>query len=297
MAKEKVKGSIIYEILILVLAVALIATIMYPKSVWEKAERDMLQCRKNMDKILKAELIYLKYHNSYQDTLEKVVSFIQNDPTKRVAMEYVYADTALAKQILDDLTASMTQADLKIKTFLADTMLKTIIQTTQFDSNLAKVSLNRLENTKWRNEVQEARKTDSSQVYVFEQIAQKLPVLDIITPLEIDDSLSIVLQRIGPEISIGSLVDTLYQNPEWNAIITKKIDENFKDFRYCPTNGEPYRLVVIDTSVIKYLNINCPIDAKDFQKVKKNFILYHFGHLRLENHGGIEGGEKTWLKQ
>ncbi len=56
----------------------------------------------------------------------------------------------------------------------------------------------------------------------------------------------------------------------------------------------PYRLVHVDTSAIKYLNIYCPIDSNDIQVLKGNFLKSRIGGLDLENHGHIENGEKSW---
>ena len=197
MAKEKGKGSILLEILIVILVLALIGTILYPKRVWEQSDSDTLECRMHMEKILKTELIYMKYNNTYQDTLDKVISFIKDDTTNTLVLEYLYADTALADKILNDLTSSYPEADNKVKTFMADTMLSTILYTTRYDSHLAKVTLDRLENTQWKDSVLAARDTDSTLVYALDELAQKVPSLDIVEPLENDDSLSIVLERIA----------------------------------------------------------------------------------------------------
>ena len=42
---EKPKGNIIYEILIIVLVVALLATILYPSRVWQDEEEAERMCR------------------------------------------------------------------------------------------------------------------------------------------------------------------------------------------------------------------------------------------------------------
>ncbi|MBN1154829.1 hypothetical protein JXB12_07900 [candidate division KSB1 bacterium] len=297
MAKAKSKGSILLEILIVLLLVALIATIMYPKSVWNKATEDTISCREKMDKILKAELIYLKYHSNYSDSLDGVISFIANDTTGKVKLDYIYSDTTLAIDILKNLRKNYKEADNKIVEFLADTMVQAILMTTFYDSNLANVVLDRLEGTPLKDSVLVARDSDSSDVFVLSQIANMFKPVDIVSPLEIDDSLKLVLNRIGPEIATASLIDTLYKNPLWAKDVDNALTENLDDLRHCPTNGEPYELTVVDTSVIKILNITCPIDSLDIEDTKKDFVLYHLGHLRLENHGAIEAGEKSWLKR
>jgi len=297
MAKANSKGSILLEILIVLLVIALIATIMYPKSVWNKAEKNTVACRDNMDKILKAELIYLKYHSNYSDSLDGVLSFISNDSTGQIKLDYISADTALAIDILQQVRTNYPEADSKIVSFLSDTMVQAILMTTFYDSNLANVVLDRLENTPLRDSVLAARNTDSSDVYVLSQLSNVFKSIDIVHPLEIDDSLKLVLNRIGPDIAAASLIDTLYQNQIWAKDVDKALAENFERIKNCPTTNKPYKIAVVDTSVIKVLNIDCPVDSVDIENTKKDFILYHFGYLRLENHGAIEAGEKTWLRR
>ena len=75
--------------------------------------------------------------------------------------------------------------------------------------------------------------------------------------------------------------------PEYKS---DSLDELF----YCPTTGRPYRLVNADTSIIKFLNIYCPIDSSDIQKVENDFLKSKIAGLKLQNHGRIENGEKSW---
>jgi len=298
MGKVKAKGSIIFEILIVILVLALIGTIMYPKSVWQKTRKNTDFCRENMDRILKAELIYLKYHNIYEDTLAKVITFIeQGDSTGALKLEYITSDTALAVQILTHLTETYPEADTKVKTYLADTLIFTILEISKYDTNLATVILNRFEKTDLGESVTAAREkgTDSSNVYILSEFIKEVPVLDFITPLEEDDSLKLVLQRIRPEILVASLVDTLYNNHNWAAKVDSSIHHNFETIKRCPTNEKPYTITTDDTSTIKVVNIFCPIDSVEIEDSKNDFLNYHIGHLRLENHGNISKGEKSWI--
>ncbi|MBD3290807.1 hypothetical protein GF337_18515 [candidate division KSB1 bacterium] len=297
MAKVKPRGSIILEILIVILIVALVATILYPKMVWNEAEKNTEICRKNMDRILKAELVYLKYHNNYEDTLDKVINFIQEDTTGQLTLEYLYSDTALTVEILNDLTNKDTVADLFIKRFLADTLVRTILFNTKYDTNLAGVILKRLETTNLRDSVVAARNVDSTEIYSLTRVANHNPPLEIVEPLQKDDSLKIVLQRIAPDISKGALVDTLYSNPKWAEKIDSVVAITLEGIKICPTNEDPYQIMVEDTTVIKVLNIYCPIDSADIEQSKQDFVKYFLGHLRLDNHGNIEAGEKSWLIQ
>ncbi len=298
MAKEKAKGSIILEILIVILVVALIATIMYPKKVWEEEEQNTKQCRLNMDRILKAELVYQKYHNTYTDSLPELVHFIVDDSTKQAIIDYFYSDTSLAENMLNFLREKDENADLLVENILADTLFFAIMENVDYDSNLARVILNRYTESDIADTINALRATDSSDVWVLRVLRQKFPALKLYNPIRDDDSLKLVFARMIPEVSTGSLLDTLYvSNPEWTNKIDSAVSYTIENFVTCPTVGREYIINVIDTSVIKYVNIACPLDSTDIEASKKDFIKYHLGHLRLKNHGRItETGEKSWAK-
>ena len=102
MAKEvRAKGSIIYKLLIVILGVALLFTILYPKYIWDQEEKKAEQCRANMTHILYAELTYLTENNAYNDTLSVVSDFIKSDTTGARLRSYMTADSALALEIYD----------------------------------------------------------------------------------------------------------------------------------------------------------------------------------------------------
>lgn len=157
----KPKGSILYEILIVLLTLGLIGSIVYPKKIWEKEEREREICRQRMLDIQNAELLYFSKNNAYSTDLREVIEFLKSD-------------TSLATTI--------------------DTL--------------------------------------------------------ILSPL-----------------------DSLYT---------------------CPTTRDTYKIAVIDTSVVKVLKIECPIDEEDIRKAKKNILFSVFGGGSLENHGCIDGGKLSW---
>ena len=84
---------------------------------------------------------------------------------------------------------------------------------------------------------------------------------------------------------------------EWAGIIDSAVHHIFKVMRECPTFNEAYEITVDDTSVIKRVNIYCPLDSLEIENSKRDFVRYYLGHLRLENHGNIEAGEKSWVGQ
>ncbi len=297
MAQQKAKGSIILEILIVILVAALLGTILYPKKIWEQTEQETKICRANMDRILKAELIYLKYYNTYEDTLDKVISFIKSDTTGTIKMEYVYADSVLAQDLLDKLTKRFPVAKEKIDNFLADTLMFTVLATSHYDSNLATQILKRYEKLpELSDSVKAYRGLDSSDVWILGQIAQKFSPLELATPLYEDDSLKLVMQRTEPEISTGTLIDSLYKNTTLANVVDSAVFATLDEIRRCPSVKQDYEIVVNDTSVIKTIDIYCPLDSAEIEASKSDFLKYHIGHLRLKNHGNIKAGEKSWAQ-
>lgn len=101
MAKASPKGSIIYKIIIVVLGAALIATIMFPKSLWKMEEENTKICRERMEHILSAELQYMMEFNTYADSLSKVVDFIKNDTTGTRLLGYLKTDSVLSLQVIN----------------------------------------------------------------------------------------------------------------------------------------------------------------------------------------------------
>jgi hypothetical protein len=295
MAKPKAKGSIILKALIVILGVALIATILYPKKIWEEEEENVKKCRANMDRIFKAEMIFLQYNNIYTDSLDQLISFYKDDTTKEYLRKYFIADTAFAETMIEFLTQRDSAADRVIRNLLADTLMFAIIESINYDSNLAHVMLNRLEAENLVDAIKQKRATGSDDVTILKELDKEYKGIQIYEPIKDDDSLKLVFNRMIPEVTIGSLLDTLYSlNENWAQKIDSAVFYTLDDLKFCPTINREYKIAVIDTSVIKYVNIECPLDSMDVEATKANFVEYHLGHRRIENHGKIETGEKSW---
>lgn len=295
MAKPKAKGSIILKALIVVLGIALVGTILYPKKIWEAEEANFKKCRSNMDRIFKAEMIFLKYQNSYTASTDQLISFFQDDTTKVHVREYLMADTAFAETMNDFLTRSDSAAGLVVRNLLSDTLMYAVIEAINYDSNLAHVMLNRLEATPIADAVKAKRSTGNNDVAILKELDKEFKGIQIYEPIKDDDSLKLVFNRMMPEVPVSSLLDTLYSlNQGWAEKIDNAIFLTLGELKFCPTINREYKISVIDTSVIKYVNIECPIDSMDVEATKANFIQYHLGHRRIENHGKIETGEKSW---
>jgi len=297
MATPTARGSIVLKLIIVILSAVLIATILYPKKIWEEEDRNRETCRANMDRIFKAEMIYLQHHNNYTNNLNQLVSFIK-DSSKMVIREYIKADTALAEKMTAYLTNSDPQAYSVINNLQADTLMFNVLETVNYDSNLARVILNRLEKTELGATIKSKREIGINDVEILKEIDRSFGSVKIYDPLKTDDSLSLVFRRLMPDVPVGSLLDTLYVlSPKWAEKIDSAVNETVTGFKYCPTVNREYKIAIIDTSAFTYVNIECPIDSTDILASKNDFVKYNFGHYRISNHGKVETGEKSWTRR
>jgi hypothetical protein len=297
MAQAKAKGSIILKILIVVLLAALVGTIMYPKKIWDEETKNTKICRDNMDRIFKAEMVFLQHYNNYTDSLNQLTTFFEKDSTKDFIREYFKIDTALAENVTDFLTKTDLAADLVIRNLAADTLMFAVIEAVNYDSNLAHVMLNRLGNTPLGDEITAKRSTGNNDVAILKELNTEFASIKVYEPIKDDDSLSLVFHRMMPEMPVGTLLDTLYNlNSTWAQKIDSAVFYTLDHFKTCPTVGREYKITVIDTSAIKYIDIECPIDSLDIEATKADFFKYRLGHRRIENHGKIETGEKSWAR-
>jgi len=217
------KGSIVYKTLIVILAVALIATILYPKKLWREEAEKTKQCRSNMEHILYAELLYIGEHQTYTDSLDSLVRFIKADTTGKRLEMFANIDSTLSSSIMNYLKS--------------DTLAEVII--------------------------------DSLLRYGHKY--------------DIDTTEAMVLDSLRTYPKFAKIIDSL-------ALYS--LDHLFE----CPTVHKPYQITVIDTSAIKHLIIQCPIDSLDSLAVARDFKLSKLGGLVITNHGKIEDGERSWAK-
>jgi len=266
MAKQKAKGSIIYELLIVILIAGLIGTILYPKSIWEEEEAKTTLCRDRMMQIYLAELLYWSYTNTYTDSLPELVEFILGDTTLERLKQYIASDSALVGDIIDHFQDKVDKQEII-------NALAAVIDTLETDT----VKVNYLD---------------------IERLAQRIPTLPVekilgdwrvlgdstllIDTLMIDIPLKHILET-GPEfVQNNEIIKTLWfvsidirqeDYPEdWiiellqnNPLFTFKTDSmaeaTIRSFSLCPTVGDSLIVTVVDTSELKHLIISCPIDS------------------------------------
>ena len=76
---ERPKGNFWFELGIVVLTIALLFSILYPKKIWEKQKELQNVCRARMEAIQQAEFQYMSLMNTYEDTLDKMMQVINQD--------------------------------------------------------------------------------------------------------------------------------------------------------------------------------------------------------------------------
>jgi hypothetical protein len=79
MAEVTGKGSIILKIIILALFIVLFATILYPAKVWKNEDEEKILCRIHLENIYYSVLQYLKEYKTYQSNLDTLLTFMETD--------------------------------------------------------------------------------------------------------------------------------------------------------------------------------------------------------------------------
>ena len=289
------KGSIIYKIVIVILAGALVFSIYYPKTLWDKEAKNTEECRYRMSNLYNAELQYLRFHTGYTDSLEELINFIKTDSSYHAFVDSIFAEP------LDEFVGEFDSLKME------QVSLESFIQEVTPDDSVALDSLNRrIENITVHTRILRDR------LESLREFLKNHPC----TPMETFDKALEVVERKDFFLQYRIIFNDVTQGKPQNALKASanildnydKVIENLKATKaqlpsiyalvdslyYCPTVRKPYKLSVIDTSVIKFADIECPIDSTDIARVENNFLLSTVGALKLENHGKIQGGEKSW---
>ena len=294
MADEKPKGSLIYEILIVLLGVLLVVSIMYPKRLGDKEEVKTELCRFRMSEIFNAELQYLKYNRTFNDTFSLVVNFIRTDSSYATYMDSVIAGG------LDSIMTRLDQFREMEEVILAD--IPSASDTVMIDSLVdLQVALKRESRdlAGYVEFVHDRMKNlpntpieEMKEVYKIVDSKQFTLDMDIVRNMVESGKLEDAEKAANDVINRFNLVKAGFQSvlnqlPEHDG---SGLDSLF----HCPTVHKEYVLVHTDTSVIKYLDIFCPLDSTDIEIVESSFMKSTIGGLDLINHGKIEKGENSW---
>ncbi len=291
---EKGKGSIVYELLIVILGVLLVASILYPKMLKEKEQEYIDMGRWRMDQILKAELQYQKYNGHYSDSLQVVLDFLKTSDAFAHDVDSVIVGG------IDSIITRLNEFETTEKQILS--MIPMAEDTTIIDSIV---------------NVQQKMKADARQLagfveYIHDRTKNipNTPIDDLTAAYKTIDSkqFTIDMSVVINSTQNGSLEDATKGAQGVINIIDEVVGklrvvlEKIPQYRgdgldslyYDPFTHKPFVLVNNDTSTIKYLNIYCPIDSLDIENVKRDFLKSKIGGFAIENYGKIENGEKSW---
>jgi len=297
MADERPKGSLVYEILIVVLAALLVVSIMYPKRLSDKEEAKTELCRSRMSEIFNAELQYLKYNRIFNDTLSQVVNFLRTDSSYATYIDSVIAgglDSIMTRldQFREMEGVILANIPAAWDTVMIDSLIDLQIALKRESRGLAGYvefihdRMKNLPNTPIEEMIVVYKIVDSKQFTLDMDIVRNMVESGKLE--EAEKAANDVINRIN-------LVKTGFQSvlnrlPEHSG---SGLDSLF----HCPTVNKEYILVHTDTSVIKYLDIFCPLDRMDIEIVESSFMKSTVGGLDLVNHGKIEKGENSWESQ
>lgn len=289
------KGSIIYKILILILVVALAASIYYPKKLWEQEAKNTEICRYRIENLHNAELQYQRFRGMYTDSLDELIQFVKTD-----SAYHAFLDSAFAVPIMQfvSLFDSLKGVQYELEEYVK--------QISPEDTVAMDSLLNRIDNI--TGEVRLIRDRMES-LREFLKIHPCAPLSTYDKAIEIVERKDFFLQYriiyndmlkgerdMALEVSANILnnYDTIIESLKATVAELPSIYTLVDSLYYCPTVRKPHILAVIDTSVIKYADVLCPIDSTDIARVENDFLLSTIGALKIENHGKIQGGEKSW---
>jgi len=298
MADAKARGSILYQLLIVVLIAGLVGTILYPKKLWKEEERNTDLCRQRMDHMLRAELLYISTHNTYTDSASKLVDFILGDTSKTRLHELKNLDSVLAVDAINairdrapkgELVAALEAARQELS---GDRQLVDFLALERLQQRYSKLPVDVILGN-WKV-IPDSALVDTLRVpvTVSQTIAVGAPLVsnrDIVNVLWF-----VATELLDLEHPQRWVLGVLEHNPRLLAIADSVAEATLATFATCPTSQQPLKLTVDDTSVVKSVTISCPIDSVFIEQGKKDFWRYHIGGLRIQNHGRIEGGERSW---
>lgn len=294
MAEEKASGSIILEILIVILAAALIGSIIYPKKLKEQEEKDVQLSRQRMSDLFNAELVYQRFNDVYTDSLDQLINFVRSSPQYEG-----YVDSVII-QNLDSVITRLDEFKATEQTILSN--IAPSMDSTLIDS-MATLQQNVKLDTRQLGGIVEfvLERMKNMPVMPVDDLKQAYLQLDS-KQFTLDMDIAANLMRSGDfkgaKESVSKVIGKIENVTDKLQKVINKVPEykgpQLDSLQYSPITHQPFRLVYVDTSAIKYLNIYSPLDSADIEKSKKDFLKYYVGGLRLQNPGHITEGKKSW---
>ncbi|MFC1562473.1 hypothetical protein ACFL4Z_00305 [candidate division KSB1 bacterium] len=93
MAKGKRRGSIIYQILILLLLAVLLLTLYVPKNIWNKETKNEEECHSRLLNIWTAETFFRQKTKGYTSSIDTLIKVLKNDLEIMAILDTVYTQT------------------------------------------------------------------------------------------------------------------------------------------------------------------------------------------------------------
>jgi len=291
------KGSILYKILIAVLAAALVVAIVYPKKIWEDEAAHQALCRERMADLYNAELQYRNFNDRFTASSAAAVKFIQSDQRYLSRLDsLVVQPLRKVQKTLDSLQQIQAFADTLIGTLIAATANPAIID-----------SVDRLED----RVIEGSRRARQVLEAVRERMAAmpNMPVaafergLNIITRKDYFFKMEVVrrmLTAVGnPSLARASSKEALENFAMMDVCWREALDKlaaapaALDSLRWCPTVQDSFKIALVDGGA----SIACPIDSTDVRRAQADFFKSRIGALKISNHGHIDRGEKSWVSR
>ena len=244
--RVKARGSIVLELIAVILAAALIFSLTYPSRLWKEEEQRTEICRDNLWHIYFAEITYMEDQLVYTDTLDKVVDFIMSDTTGEKLRRFTGLDSILGGEIIN-----MFKQKQDIVTITMDSVF---------------------------GEGPDSVVTKNVEITVSALMDSMLAFAD---DVDMDTTEAFVLDSLRSWEEYSTKIDSM-------AFMT--LDQVYS----CPTAERKYLIDVNNDTIPKMITISCPIDSTDIERVENDFKLSFLGGLKIENHGALDNGEKSW---
>lgn len=292
------KGSWVYKILIVVLTAALIGSIYYPKTLWEKERRNTEECRNRLTNIFNAELFYQHFNTDFTDSLEALIEFVKTD-----SAYHAFVDSTVGRP-LQALIAELDTLFQRQQAFEAT--IATIdpldsLQMAEFTTHLEELIQ---ENRLFRDRMEALREEMKRHPYFplgpYDAALDVIERKDFFLQYEIIRNMTAqnrTQDALHASTSILEDYTTIDQRLKEVAAKTTTMYALADSMHFCPTARRPYMLQIalVDSAhAVREVIVDCPIDSVFVDSIKSDFLLSTVGALEVENHGRIKGGEKSW---
>jgi len=294
MADPYGKGSIVYKLLIVLLAGVLAVTIVYPKMLWDEEARNTELGRYRMTNLYNAELQFQRFHEGFTDSMDQLLEFVKSDS------QYLhFVDSVVVGKISQAMNLLDTVRQIQL---LADTLILAATDSATRDSvfTLEDMVTGRSRDIRDLLEATRERMKDlpTMPLPTFDKGLEIIERKDYFLRME-------VVRRMVTEVGNLQLAKTASRDALANIdsisyhlgrTITevRQFASRVDSFRYCPTVHRPYKIALEDSGVFRFANIYCPIDSTDIARAEQDFLKSKVGSLKLRNHGHIVKNEKSW---